>query len=200
MNLYRTAFRMKCSDRLLIRSSYQFYSGSLKSSPLIHNAKETSSEPSNTDSVKKFSSGIAVRLGHLKRLHLKAETTDRKAILLFAWKELQNLSDADIEVADAKSVSGILLAWAYFSKYWRYGKDGPFPVCSDDSNNASSTAILKEVYPPANERGGSNSADSIRQIPTDEEYESFLTSKGINTASHFVSTEQQSTRFQRRGQ
>lgn len=60
----------------------------------------------------------------LRHLHMNGHARPDR-LELQAWRELQYLKDEDVEFADGKSVSQLLNSWAYFSRFWAKGKDGP---------------------------------------------------------------------------
>jgi hypothetical protein len=63
----------------------------------------------------------------MRRMHQSKHSTPElvKRLELQAWRELQLLPDADVEFAEGRSVAQLLIAWAYFSRFWEKGKDGP---------------------------------------------------------------------------
>ena len=79
---------------------------------------------------------VAMKVNKLKRLHQTGQGEDKKRIEQTAWRELNTLTESQIEVAEGKAVALILSSWAYFSKFWEKGKDGPF-VSDDKATQAS---------------------------------------------------------------
>lgn len=71
---------------------------------------------------------IAMRVNKLKRLHQTggSANTSKKQLEFTAWKELNTLSDDQINQAEGKVVALLLNSWAYFAKFWEKGKDGPY--------------------------------------------------------------------------
>jgi hypothetical protein len=68
------------------------------------------------------------------RTHLV--TTDprlKKRLSLQAWRDLQVLSDADLEQLDTASIGKLLHVWAHFAKFWELGRDGPSDPLPDGS-------------------------------------------------------------------
>lgn len=69
---------------------------------------------------------VAARLNKMKRVHARQEQSPKAMRLqLQAWRDLQMLPDADVEAGDARSVALLLNSWAYFSRFWEKGIDGP---------------------------------------------------------------------------
>ena len=71
---------------------------------------------------------IAMRVNKLKRLHQTGGSANasKKQLEFTAWKELNTLSDDQINQAEGKVVALLLNSWAYFAKFWEKGKDGPY--------------------------------------------------------------------------
>ena len=69
---------------------------------------------------------MAMAVNKLKRTHQATSTgQERKEIELKAWTMLNELSEESIMSAQGKAVALLLNSWAYFSKHWERGKDGP---------------------------------------------------------------------------
>lgn len=68
---------------------------------------------------------IAKSVNALKRQHQAASQTERKAIELKAWAELQTLTEEQCSSGEGQAVALLLNGWAYFSKFWSHGQDGP---------------------------------------------------------------------------
>lgn len=70
---------------------------------------------------------LAVRVNKLKRQHQTAAngSSAKKQIEYTAWKELNLLTEEQINHAEGKAVALLLNSWAYFAKFWERGKDGP---------------------------------------------------------------------------
>ncbi|CUG87759.1 Hypothetical protein, putative [Bodo saltans] len=73
---------------------------------------------------------IAMRVNKLKRLHQTGGNANsgKKQLEFTAWKELNALSEEQINHAEGKAVALLLNSWAYFAKFWEKGKDGPHGV------------------------------------------------------------------------
>jgi hypothetical protein len=73
---------------------------------------------------------IAMRVNKLKRLHQTGGNANsgKKQLEFTAWKELNTLSEEQINHAEGKAVALLLNSWAYFAKFWEKGKDGPHGV------------------------------------------------------------------------
>ena len=69
---------------------------------------------------------IVRRLYVTKQTHsVTTEHRMKQRLALQAWRDLQHLTDTDVESLDTFSVSTLLAVWAYFAKYWDLGHDGP---------------------------------------------------------------------------
>ena len=69
---------------------------------------------------------IALKVNKLKRLHQTGGGAEgKKDIEQAAWKELNTLSEDQINSAEGKAVALMLNSWAYFAKFWEKGKEGP---------------------------------------------------------------------------
>mmetsp|Transcript_30556 Transcript_30556/g.35313 ORF Transcript_30556/g.35313 Transcript_30556/m.35313 type:complete len:161 (-) Transcript_30556:445-927(-) len=82
---------------------------------------------------------VATRVNKLKRLHQTggAANQGKKQLEYTAWKELNTLTEEQINNAEGKAVALLLNSWAYFAKFWEKGKDGPAGVASDSGTAAS---------------------------------------------------------------
>ena len=76
---------------------------------------------------------IASRVNKLKRLHQTGGPSGKKNLELAAWKELNTLTEEQINSAEGKAVALLLNSWAYFAKHWERGKDGP--ITAADAQN-----------------------------------------------------------------
>ncbi len=65
-----------------------------------------------------------MRVNKLKRLHQTGQA-GRKQLEMNAWKELNTLTEEQINSAEGKAVALLLNSWAYFARYWEKGKEGP---------------------------------------------------------------------------
>ncbi|EAN79867.1 mitochondrial RNA binding complex 1 subunit [Trypanosoma equiperdum] len=84
---------------------------------------------------------VAMRVNKLKRLHQTGGgPSGKKQVELDAWRDLNNLTEAQINSAEGKAVSLLLNSWAYFAKYWEKGAEGPSASLSEvtPSNDSSS--------------------------------------------------------------
>lgn len=70
---------------------------------------------------------VAMQVNKLKRMHQSGQGS-KKQIEQIAWKELNTLSEAQINSAEGKAVALLLNSWAYFAKHWERGKEGPGDV------------------------------------------------------------------------
>ena len=76
---------------------------------------------------------IAMDVNKIKKQHQAANVSnDKKEMEARAWDMLNSLSEPTIMSADGKAVALLLNSWAYFSKHWAGGKDGP-RKCSSES-------------------------------------------------------------------
>ena len=72
---------------------------------------------------------VAMNVNKLKRLHQTGQA-GRKQLEMNAWKELNTLSEDQINNAEGKAVALLLNSWAYFAKHWERGKEGPLGAAS----------------------------------------------------------------------
>nr|CCC95485.1 unnamed protein product [Trypanosoma congolense IL3000] len=79
---------------------------------------------------------VAMCVNKLKRLHQTGGgPSGKKQIELDAWKDLNSLTEEQINSADGKAVSLLLNSWAYFAKYWEKGAEGPATASTPDSGS-----------------------------------------------------------------
>ena len=79
---------------------------------------------------------------------------------LQAWRELQLVKDEDVDHADGYAVSQMLTAWAYFSRFWEQGKDGPAnPLPLDPPTLPDDVPVVVKPRPTAAPQDGSSNGD-----------------------------------------
>ncbi len=78
---------------------------------------------------------VAMRVNKLKRLHQTGQA-GRKQLESTAWKELNTLTEDQINTAEGKAVALLLNAWAYFAKFWERGKEGPAGAAAAPAGSA----------------------------------------------------------------
>lgn len=67
----------------------------------------------------------ALKLNAYMNLHRSNVNVSKDRIVLQAWREIEELPEKYIEVADVDSILKMLQSFAYFRKYWDKGHDGP---------------------------------------------------------------------------
>eukprot|EP00759_Apiculatamorpha_spiralis_P045783 PhF_6_TR4262/c0_g1_i1/m.5762 len=108
-------------------SHFSLFSGT------ISNYSTTSESSSNTTTSSQPPSApnspsldVAMGVNKLKRQHQSLSAgPERKKVEMTAWQNLNSLTEEQIMVAEGKAVALLLNSWAYFSKHWERGKDGP---------------------------------------------------------------------------
>lgn len=84
---------------------------------------------------------VAIQVNKLKKAHQSSAGPVKKEVEKEAWMCLQNgLTEEAINKAEGKAVALLLNSWAYFSKYWEKGKDGPLLAGEDASSPSSSSS------------------------------------------------------------
>jgi len=69
---------------------------------------------------------VAMAVNKIKRQHQQCNTTpEKKKMEGTAWKSLNSLTEDQIMASEGKAVALLLNSWAYFSKHWERGKEGP---------------------------------------------------------------------------
>lgn len=102
----------------------------------------------------------------MRRMHQSRHATPElvKRLELQAWRELQLLPDADVEFAEGRSVAQLLIAWAYFSRFWEKGKDGPATPLP-----LSPPTLPDDIEVSYVRFGNETQAEDIRSDPGDQE-------------------------------
>ena len=69
---------------------------------------------------------VAMAVNKIKRLHQQSNAgPEKKKMEGNAWKSLNSLTEEQIMASEGKAVALLLNSWAYFSKHWERGKEGP---------------------------------------------------------------------------
>ena len=69
---------------------------------------------------------VAMAVNKIKKMHQSTNSSnEKKNMELSAWSKLNSLAEEKIMSADGKAIALLLNSWAYFSKHWAKGKDGP---------------------------------------------------------------------------
>ena len=69
---------------------------------------------------------VAMSVNKIKKSHqATSASNEKKNMESVAWEKLNSLTEEKIMSADGKAVALLLNSWAYFSKHWEKGKDGP---------------------------------------------------------------------------
>lgn len=96
-----------------------------------------SSTPSDVTHNQLTALDVAMKVNKLKRLHQTGQGQgSKKSLEITAWQELNTLTEQQIGSAEGKAVALLLNSWAYFSKFWEKGKDGP-GTSGEDNNSPS---------------------------------------------------------------
>lgn len=122
---YRSSVSLSCMSALYTPQRY------CATNPAAPQATQQQQTATNTISAL----DVAMKVNKLKRLHQTGQA-GKKQIEITAWKELNTLSEEQINNAEGKAVALLLNSWAYFAKHWEKGKDGPGGIAEESSSEA----------------------------------------------------------------
>lgn len=96
---------------------------------------------------------VAIQVNKLKKAHQSSPGPVRKEVEKEAWVRLQSgLTEEVIDNAEGKAIALLLNSWAYFSKYWERGKDGP---------------LLTEDVPAPEQSGSEPASGPTKEVKTE---------------------------------
>eukprot|EP00008_Paramoeba_atlantica_P010803 CAMPEP_0201483036 /NCGR_PEP_ID=MMETSP0151_2-20130828/7275_1 /ASSEMBLY_ACC=CAM_ASM_000257 /TAXON_ID=200890 /ORGANISM="Paramoeba atlantica, Strain 621/1 / CCAP 1560/9" /LENGTH=143 /DNA_ID=CAMNT_0047865993 /DNA_START=56 /DNA_END=487 /DNA_ORIENTATION=- len=111
-----------CSESVFSHSAHSYCTASETAQPTESAA--TGATPGECPALE-----VAMAVNRLKRSHQATNTgQEKKQMELQAWQMLNSLSEDSIMNAQGKAIALLLNSWAYFSKHWEKGKDGPTEV------------------------------------------------------------------------